>query len=261
MGLTKVIYEVKDKVAFITMNSIKNLNALDSDMINELVQALNAAEEDENARAIVIGGMGKAFSAGGDVGYMYRLIKEDKVILLKDGIEQVANVTMTIKKMSKPVVASVHGAVAGAGFSLALACDFCIAAENANFIQAFVNLGLVPDAGGMYLLSKAVGVNRAIALSMTGKPVSAEEAKVMGFVTEVCAADQLAERTTKMAVRLAHGPALSYKNMKQLAYESNFKDFEEFVKKEIEAQTECGFSDDFKEGVTAFVEKRKPAFK
>ncbi|GAB6107294.1 enoyl-CoA hydratase-related protein [Fusibacter bizertensis] len=259
MTFSKIIYEVHDSIAVIALNSLKNLNAFDEAMIDDVLLALKEAEENAAIRAVVIKGNGLAFSAGGDIGMMYTGIKSGDLDL-ESGVNKIALISVAIKKLPKPVIASVHNAVAGAAFNIALACDFCVACEDTKFIQAFVNIGLIPDAGGLYLLSKAVGVNRAIQLGMTGRPVTAKEAQMLGFVSEVCVKEELEEATMKMAKKLSFGPALSYKYMKALIYQSEFSDFESYIKNEVQAQKTCSQSSDFKEGVSAFVEKRKPSF-
>ncbi len=259
MTFSKISYEVNDSIAVISLDSPKNLNAFDEVMIDDVLAALKEADADASIRVVVIKGNGPAFSAGGDIGMMYRGIKSGDLDL-ESGVQKIAFISVAIKKLSKPVIASVHNAVAGAAFNIALACDFCIASEDSKFIQAFVNIGLVPDAGGLYLLSRAVGVNRAIQLGMTGKTVSAKEAQALGFVSEVCTKEALEGTTMKRAQEIASGPAQSYKHMKELIYQSQFSDFESYIEAEVAAQSTCSQSVDFREGVSAFVEKRKPSF-
>jgi len=260
MDYKKIKYAVHEGIASLTMNSPGNLNVFDEDMVSDLLMAFDAAEKDKNVRVIILSGEGRAFSGGGDIGYMNEGLKNNTLDLGKL-LELLCQLAVKIKKIPKPVIASVNGAAAGAGFCAALLCDFCIAAENARFIQAFVNLGLIPDTGGAYLLSKAIGVNRAMDLIMTGRVVTATEAKELGIVTQVVPAEQLEEATLNLARKLACGPANAYANMKKIMYQVNFSDFEEYLEMEKAYQLECSKSEDFKEGVTAFVEKRKPEFK
>lgn len=259
MAFTKLDYNVKDRVAWITLNSPKNLNAFDETMDEEVIEALALCENDPAVRAVVLTGAGKAFSAGGDIGAMYAGIKKGDADFSGE-VRKIAGVSMGIKRLSKPVIAAVHGAVAGAAFNIALACDFCIAAENVSFMQAFVNIGLIPDAGGLFLLSRAVGVNKAMELAMTGRPVSAQEGKELGFVCQIVAPEELESAAGKMANRLAAGPSASYAEMKRLMWEAQFKDMERYVTEEVKGQLHCGDTADFKEGVCAFVEKRKPQY-
>lgn len=259
MEFNKIKYSAAQGVASIVMNSPQNLNALDEAMLDDLMAALELIEADDSIKVGVISGEGKGFSAGGDIGVMYKGIKSNSLDF-GGSIEKAGRVSLKIKQLSKPIIASVHGPVAGAGFNIALACDFRIAAENANFIQAFVNIGLVPDAGGAFLLTRALGVAKATELIMTGKPVSAQDALQMGLVNQVVAPEDMAAATSKYAQRFASGPSLSYAGMKKLIFESEYKDFETFIEEEVKQQVKCGESEDFKEGVTAFVEKRKAAF-
>lgn len=261
MEYTKVKYAVdtEKRVAIVSLDSPSNLNAFNGTLIDELVDACGKCEADPNVKAVILNSTGRAFSAGGDIGAMYKGIKTNTLNFSED-IRKMAEVSIAIKKLTKPVIASCNGAVAGAGFNLALACDYIIADENAMFMQAFVNIGLIPDAGGFYLLTRAVGVNKAMELALTGRPVKAEEAKALGFVAKVVKAEDLAAETMKIAAGFAKGPSASYKFMKSLVWESDFKGLEEFVKAEVEAQTTCGDTEDFKEGVCAFVEKRTPKF-
>ncbi|MEG1241646.1 MAG: enoyl-CoA hydratase-related protein [Oscillospiraceae bacterium] len=266
MEFTKVNYAVSERVAVISMNSPKNMNAFDETMLDELCEALAMAEKDASVKAVIINSATtKAFSAGGDVGSMYQGIKA----LGKDGfapefgksITKMANVTIAIKKLSKPVIGAVQGACAGAGFNVALACDYVMATQASVFIQAFVKLGLIPDAGGIFLLTRACGVNKGMELALTGDMIFAADAKALGFVAEVIEdEDTFADAVMKRAKKFTFGPASSYAYMKQLAWESEFQGFEAYVKKEVEAQIACGATDDFVEGVSAFVEKRKASF-
>lgn len=177
-------------------------------------------------------------------------------------IAKVGVVADGMKKMSKMVITSVSGAAAGAGVSLALGGDFMICADNAKFILAFVNLGLVPDTGATYLLSKAIGVPRTMELAATGRPVSAEEAKELGLAYKVTTVEELEETTMKFAKKLAAGPLISYKNIKKQIYDANYSDYKKWLDEtEIPTQRECAASMDFQEGCKAFMEKRKAVFK
>ena len=259
MEFTKLKYVVEGAVVTIAMDSPQNLNAFDEVMINELVIALKLCEEDHNARAVVLASTGRAFSAGGDIGVMYKGVKTG-MLDFSDTITKMAAVAVAIKKLSKPVIGAVRGAVAGAGFNVALACDYVVAAEDASFIQAFINIGLIPDAGGLYLLTRAVGVNKASELAMTGRPVPAVEAKQLGFVAQVVSEEDFEKAVAIAAGRFAAGPRASFAEIKRLMWESEFKGFEEYVKEEVYSQFACIQTEDFKEGVCAFVEKRKPNY-
>ena len=262
MNLEKLIYTVEDSIGIVTMNYLKNLNAIDEQMADELMYVVDVAEKDPNVKVLVIKSAGKAFSAGGDIGYFYKLIQAGGEVNMDGLIAKVGVVADGMKRMSKMVITSVAGAVAGAGVSLALGGDFMICADNAKFILAFVNLGLVPDTGATYLLSKAIGVPRTIELAATGRPVLAEEAKELGLVYKLTTVEELDEVTMKFAKKLAAGPLISYKNIKKQIYDANYADYKKWLDEtEIPTQRECAASVDFQEGCKAFMEKRKAIFK
>lgn len=262
MELEKVIYSIQDGIAVITMNYPKNLNAVDEKMADELLETLKRAENDEEVKVIVLKGSPRAFSAGGDIGYFYKLIQDGGDINMDSLIEKVDLVADAMKKSSKLIITSVSGAAAGAGVSLALGGDFMICAENAKLILAFANIGLVPDTGATYLLSKAIGTSKTMELAITGRPVDAAEAHALGLAYKVVAVDELEAVTMKFAQKLAKGPVLSYKNIKKQIYQANYLDYRQWLKEvEVPTQREVASSLDFQEGVKAFIEKRKPEFK
>ena len=177
-------------------------------------------------------------------------------------ISKVGNVTDGLKRMSKLVISSVSGAAAGAGVSLAFSGDFVVCADNAKFIMAFVNLGLVPDTGGTYLFVKSLGIQKAMELCVTGRPMKAQEAKDVGMVYDVVPAEELDDTVMKLAKKFASGPLLSYKNIKKQIYQAGLADYKKYLDEcEIPTQRECAASSDFIEGVKAFMEKRKAEFK
>ena len=218
MELKKLIYTVEDGIAVITMNYMKNLNAIDEQMADELMYVVDAAEKDPNVKVVVLKGTDRAFSAGGDIGYFYQLIQAGGEVNMDGLIAKVGVVADGLKKMSKMVITSVCGAAAGAGVSLALGGDFMICADNAKFILPFVN------TGATYLLAKSIGTARAVELAATGRPVGAEEAKALGLAYKVCTKEELDEVTMKFAKKLAAGPLLSYKNIKKQVYDAAYAD-------------------------------------
>jgi trans-2-decenoyl-[acyl-carrier protein] isomerase len=261
MELKKLIYTVEDSIAVITMNYMKNLNAIDEQMADELMYVVDKAENDPNVKVVVLKGTDKAFSAGGDIGYFYQLIQAGGEVNMDGLIAKVGVVADGMKKMSKLVITSVCGAAAGAGVSLALGGDFMICADNAKFLLAFVNLGLVPDTGVTYLLSKSIGTSKTMELAATGRPVGAEEAKTLGLAYKVVPKEDLDEATMSFAKKLANGPLLSYKNIKKQIYDANYADYKKWLDEtEIPTQRECAASMDFQEGCKAFMEKRKAVF-
>lgn len=261
MELQKLIYTVEDGIATIAMNFPKNLNAIDEQMADELMYVVDAAEKDPAVKVVVIKSLGKAFSAGGDIGYFYKLIQAGGEVNMDGLISKVGVVADGLKKMSKMVITSVNGAAAGAGVSLALGGDFMICADDAKFILAFVNLGLVPDTGATYLLAKSIGTTRALELAATGRPVGAEEAKALGLAYKVTTSEELEAVTMKFAHKLAAGPLVSYKNIKKQIYDTCFADYKKWLDEtEVPTQRECAASMDFQEGCKAFMEKRKAVF-
>lgn len=261
MELKKIVYTVEDGIAVIAMNYGKNLNAIDEQMADELMYVVDAAEKDPNVKVVVIKSLGKAFSAGGDIGYFYQLIQAGGEVNMDGLIGKVGVVADGLKKMSKMVITSVNGAAAGAGFSLAIGGDFMICDEKATFILAFVNLGLVPDTGATYLLAKSIGTSRTVELAATGRPVKAEEAKALGLAYQVVKPEELEEATMKFARKLAAGPLISYKNTKKQVYDAVYADYKQWLEQtEVPTQRECSASMDFQEGCKAFMEKRKASF-
>lgn len=261
MDLQKLMYTVEDGIAVVTMNYMKNLNAIDEQMADELMYVVDKAERDQDVRVLVIKGAEKAFSAGGDIGYFYKLIQAGGEVNMDGLISKVGKVADGLKRMSKLVITSVSGAAAGAGVSLALGGDFMICADNAKFILAFVNLGLVPDTGATYLLTRLIGPNKTMELAATGRPVGADEAKALGLAYKVTTAAELDAVTMDFARKMVAGPLLSYKNIKKQIYDAMYSDYKKWLDEtEVPTQRECAASMDFQEGCKAFMEKRKAVF-
>ncbi len=257
----KLQYCVEDYIATIEMVYPKNLNAIDEEMADELLEALATAEQDKLVKIIVLKGGEKAFSAGGDIGYFYDLIQSGEGVHMESLIGKVGKLALACKTSSKIIVAIVRGAAAGAGASLALAADFVFCAEDAKFILAFVQLGLVPDTGVTYLLAKQIGDKRATELAVTGRPLGAAEAKALGLVYEVTSKEELDDRAFAFAKKLTAGPIVAYAQIKKQIMTASFSNYEEFLVNESTQQSICSNTEDFKEGVIAFKEKRKPVFK
>ncbi len=259
MVYTKIKTCIDESIGIIQLNNPETYNALGYAMTKELLHALESFEADEAVRIVLIKGSGKAFSGGGDIKEMHAYMQEGKVAI-DDTIADMSLVPLVIKKMRKIVIAMAHGAVAGAAANICLACDLCLAAENAQFIQAFVRIGLAPDAGGLFLLSRAVGHTRALQIALTGDPISARQAQDLGMVYAVYPLETVERETLALARRFSQGPLQSYAAIKHLLYQSEFRDFDNYRQEEIRAQIGCGHSFDHSEGVSAFVEKRKAVF-
>ncbi len=256
-----VIYERTGAVATLYLNRPGVLNAFDAQLHRDLHDALNRAAEDQEIRCVVLRGEGRGFSAGAD------LRGED---LRRDGgetpdlgeyLRRTYSRTITrITGMEKPVVAALHGPVYGAGVGLALACDLRVAAESVKFSVAFVKIGLMPDAGVSFFLPRVVGLGRAMEMSMLGDAVEAEEALRTGLVNKVVPDDALAGEAAALAGRLAAMPTRTLGQIKKVLHASFESDLETALEKEAEGQTFCGRTEDHKEGVTAFFEKRPAEF-
>jgi 2-(1,2-epoxy-1,2-dihydrophenyl)acetyl-CoA isomerase len=254
-----VLYEKEGGVANIALNRPEKLNAFDGTLHDELYTALGEAAEDEEIRCIVVQGEGRGFSAGADLA---QVVKEahgepDLGEYLRSTYSQLVKRMVGIEK---PVIAVLHGPVYGAGVGLALACDLRVAAENTKFSVAFVKIGLMPDAGVTFFLPRVVGLGRAMEMSMLGDAVDAEEAYRIGLVNKVVADDSLSEEARILAEHLAARPTGALGRIKHALYASFETDLETALEGEAEGQTFCGFTQDHKEGVTAFFEKREAHF-
>ena len=252
----KVLTESENHLLTLTLNSPKSLNSLTSEMLSDLGQALADAEANTDVRVVMITGSGTAFCAGLNLTEEGDIAALDVRARLRDYYEPVLH---TIRSMEKPVVAVVNGVAAGAGLSLALAADFRIASQSATFVQAFVRVGLVPDAGSTYLLPRIVGWGRALELMMLGETLDAETALAYGMVNRVVPDSRLKQSATEFAARLAGGPR-SQALIKRLLTQSAASSFEEQLVNEADAQTEAVSSADFARGVGAFLAKRKAEF-
>jgi trans-2-decenoyl-[acyl-carrier protein] isomerase len=255
MAFEKLQVSVADGIATVAMDCPKNLNAMDEIMIGELIDAFHECDNNPDVRVIVLSSTGRAFCGGGDINFMYQGIKKGKGINT-DNLGLAADVSKTMKQVSKPIIGSVNGAAAGGGFIIALACDYVIASTDAKFLAAFVNIGLVPDSGGLYIMTRSLGVNKALELALSGRIVPADEAKNLGFVAEIVPTEELQAATTKTAKNFASGPALAYAKIKELLWTAAYSGYEEYVGSEIDAQLACTATEDFKQRVIAFVEKK-----
>ncbi|GAB3043743.1 enoyl-CoA hydratase-related protein [Virgibacillus ainsalahensis] len=249
-------YEINNQVGWLTLNRPEKLNAFTEQMNKEVIQALKSFQKDAEVRAIVITGKGKAFSSGEDLSGLHADVDHREMILTryKPMMEQLA-------KVEKPTIAVINGAAAGAGFSFALACDFRIASEKASFIQAFINIGLIPDSGSLYYLPRIIGMAKALELTMLGEKVKANKAKEYGLVTKVVSQDTLEEETQAFAENLASKPTKAIGLIKRYMQQSFETPLDEMLDNEAYGQKIAGTTEDYKEGVTAFFEKRQSEYK
>ena len=249
-----------DRVATITLNRPEKLNAFAGTMREELVEALRACASDEQTRAVVITGAGRAFCAGGDVEFMNGLRQAEEVDTFRKLLDAGRDVIVQIVTMEKPVIASINGVAAGAGCNLALACDYRIASDQAKLGETFVRIGLHPDWGGTWLLPRLVGRGRAMELLMSGRIVGAAEAIAIGMIDRMVPAADLAAETEKLARSIADGPPLAVAGIKRALNAAERNDLRTQLDLEAEHQLRCFSSRDAEEGMNAFFEKRGPSF-
>ncbi len=261
--MTTVLYEVRDRVARLTLNRSESLNALNLAMIEDLRLATARAEVDPAVRAILVTGAGEHFMAGGDLKWFREqlaLPSENRQPLFERTISDVHQTTLQLRRCGKPVVAAVRGAVAGFGLSLMLAADLVLAAESAYFTLAYCNIALSPDGGATWSLPRTVGMKRAAEIALLGDRFDARQALDWGLVNRVVPADELSVEAEKLAVRLARGPAEALASTKRLLNESLNNTLAEQLHAEQRAFASCGVNADFGEGLAAFFEKRRPQF-
>ena len=261
MAYEQLILDVDGPVATIRLNNPARLNALSPVMTPELLQALERLGGDPDVRAIVLTGEGRGFSAGADLTALqepYLRGERPKLSLfLRDGYNRLIPL---LTETPKPVVAAVNGVVAGAGVSLALACDFRIASEEASFSMAFVRIGLIPDAGSCHLLPRTVGMARALELALLSERVDAARALEVGLVNRVVPPERVMEEAHALAARLAELPTTAIALTKRTFAEASRLTLAEAMDREAEVQDEAAATDDHLEGVLAFLEKRPPRF-
>lgn len=258
LRLQKVKLEVRHKVAYLTMLDGAHLNALDMQMDKELLAALEYCEADNEVCVVVLRGEGQSFSAGGDMDFFKESLVAKQYEKLDALLVCVNRLILFMKSMRTLIIGEVQGYAAGGGANLGLACDYLIGEPNTTFIQSFTKIGLAPDAGGMYLLSKAIGARRALELCLEARPVKAEEALQLGLLNEVVPKEELSARAEALAQKWAAGSALAYGLTKYQNFVANYSDFESFLM-ETERQTvnETFASPDFAASVDAFLAKRQ----
>jgi 2-(1,2-epoxy-1,2-dihydrophenyl)acetyl-CoA isomerase len=253
-----ILSEIKESVLKLTLNRTDKFNSFNREMALELQRELDKAFTDDNIRAVYLTGAGKAFCAGQDLA---EAIDDSGPGITKIVEEHYNPIILKIRNLEKPVICAVNGVAAGAGANIVLACDVIIAGTSASFIQAFSKIGLIPDSGGTFFLPRIVGFQRALALTMLGEKVTAEHAEKMGMIYKVVADEFLQEEGILIANTLASMPTKGLGLTKKLFNLGINNNLEEQLKAEGEFQTRAAKTQDYKEGVTAFLEKRKPVFK
>lgn len=253
-----ILSEIQDKVIVITLNRPDKFNSFNREMAFQLHAALDQAEKDENVRAIVLTGNGKAFCAGQDLS---EAIDPNGPGIAKIVDEHYNPIVLRLRKIEKPIIAAVNGVAAGAGANIALACDIVTSNTTASFIQAFSKIGLIPDSGGTFFLPRLIGFQRASALMITGDKVGALEAQQMGMVYKVFPDETFMTEVMKFAQGISDMPTKGIGLTKRLLNESVFNTHDKQLHREGIVQVEAASTYDYSEGVNAFLEKRKPAFK
>lgn len=257
--MTSIITNINNGVATLTFNRPEVFNSFNREMALLLQKQLDASEENPEIRAIVITGSGKAFCAGQD-------LKEVTTPELHPGFKKILEehynpIIERIRAINKPIIAAVNGVAAGAGANIALACDIVVASEKASFIQAFSKIGLVPDSGGSFYLPRLIGFQRASALMLLGDKVAAQQARELGMVYKVFEPETFQQQALDLALEMAKMPTKALGLTKQLLNASFNNTLDQQLTLESTLQIQAANSNDYKEGVTAFVEKRKPNFK
>ena len=254
-----VLYEVSDGVATITLNRPDVLNSTNDELYGELTSLIKTVAEDPNVGCIILTGAGRGFCAGADVKSMNPDMKPLARRTRHRGI--LRDVLYPLANIEKPVIAAVNGPAVGAGFNLALAADIVIASEAAVFSQIFTRLALVPDLGGLYFLTRVVGLNKAKELCFTARKISAAEALDLGIINRVVPAADLIPEARKLAIEIAAGPATALAMIKNLLNKSSTSTLEQMLEYESYAQTIAYITPEHAEGVQAFREKRAPNFR
>ena len=256
--MSVLITEIDNGVLYITLNRPDKYNSGTQEMAFAFHKALDKARDNDDVRAVYITGAGKAFCAGQDLGEIVDPNGPELPSIVKDHYNPTVE---RIRKLNKPVVAAVNGVAAGAGANIALACDVVVASEGASFIQAFSKIGLIPDSGGTYTLPRLIGLQRASALMMLGDKVSAADALQMGMLYKVFPIDTFVEESKKIVHKLAKMPTKALGMTKILLNESIKNSLKQQLELEGRYQELASHTEDYKEGVAAFLEKRKPTFK
>ncbi len=257
MSYETILFDVKDGIASLTLNRPDVFNAFNEQLSTDVLDALKKTAKDKSIRVLIITGAGKAFCSGQDL----KSIAGTKRSLSESIHKRYNPMIRAIRNLPIPVICKLNGVAAGAGCSLALSCDMIIASELASLIEVFVNVGLVLDSGSSYFLPRLVGSARAFELSTLGSKVSAQQAADWGMVNRVVKPEELDEEVNKLAAHYAQAPTKAIGLMKKMLNKSFQSDLDTMLEYEAYCQEIAGRSEDYKEGVQAFVEKRKPAFK
>ncbi len=260
MEFRSILYKKEGGKATITLNRPRALNALNGEIIDELLSALKQAGEDPEVKVLILTGAGRAFCFGADVS-AFNLSPDDPTrqatLLL---LEKAQEIIRLLTGLPKPTIAALNGFATGLGLDLALACDLRIAAERAKLAEAFISMGLVPDGGGTFLLPRLVGLAKAAEMIFTGGALSSNEAERIGLINRVVPAEELAKAAEELADKLVNGPSLALGLAKHALWKNLQGDLDSAMKLEAQSQKICLASEDHREAVQAFLEKRTPVF-
>lgn len=257
--MNSIELKIENKIAYITLNRPEVFNSFNREMALRLQDTLDACEVNDEVRVIVLTGNGKAFCAGQD-------LKEVTSPELNPGFKKILEehynpIILRIRNIEKPIIAAVNGVAAGAGANIALACDVVVASEKASFIQAFSLIGLIPDSAGTFFLPRLIGFQKASALMMLGDKVSAEEAERLGMIYKYVPSEEFQETIQKLALKMAQMSTKALGLIKKTLNQSFTNNLEQQLSVESKYQIEAASSEDYQEGVAAFIEKRKPNFR
>ena len=263
MEFQQIIYEKANRVATITLNRPKKLSAYSEVMVHEILAALADARDDNDVRAVILTGTGRGFCSGGDIGAdfeypsRYRGHRMESMLEMRENMHQLV---IFLRRFDKPTIAAVNGAAVAGGLTLALCCDFRIAAESARLGDTSLKFALIPDEGGAYLFPKYMGLQNALKMSLFSEVYAAREAKELGLVTEVVPDEELMPAARAWAERLADGPPIAIRTTKRMMYKQQTMDLENALEDAALGTMVVNYCADVKEGTAAFHEKRKPKF-
>ncbi|MEE2689424.1 MAG: enoyl-CoA hydratase-related protein [Pseudomonadota bacterium] len=260
MADDRLLFELSDGIAILTLNRPEVMNAFEDGMREALFERLEDCAGDPSVRCVVITGAGRAFSAGGDIASMAKLQAKNDLLVVEARMMIAGQVIQQIRRMPQPVLAAVNGAAAGGGMNLALACDMRVASDKAVFVESFVKIGLVPDWGGFDFLTKLIGTAKSMELMMLGDRIDAAEALRLGLVNRVVPDECFREEVAKLARRLADGPPGTLAAIKEGVYRGVEASLPETLSYEYEVQRRLFLADDAREGMEAFLEKRPPVY-
>ncbi|MBI1395086.1 MAG: 2-(1,2-epoxy-1,2-dihydrophenyl)acetyl-CoA isomerase [Betaproteobacteria bacterium] len=257
---SSILLDITEGVASITLNRPTRLNALTRTMRQEIHDALSVVEAPGTARVLLLTGAGRAFSAGQDLEEAAASRQSEDFDAGRALEEDYNPLLLRLRRLPMPVIAAVNGVAAGASANIALGCDIVIATRSATFLQAFARIGLIPDAGGTYLLPRLVGLPRAMGLAMTAEQIDAETAERWGLIWRCVDDDQFSSEVAALARKFAEGPTRTYAAMKEALYASLDSEYSAQLAREVRLQREVAAGADSREGIRAFLEKRKPRF-